>query len=57
MSWEIQRRHPRYTRGKSLTSAWAIYLNEEITVFHLVRKHSHDRYPNKTEPSNLTLFR
>ena len=46
ISWQIQRRR-KSTRSKSLLSAWAIYLNEDITVFHLVRKHSHQHYENK----------
>jgi hypothetical protein len=55
MSWEIQRRR-KTDRSKSLFAAWAIFLNEDITVFHLVKKHSHDRYANKVEAANLTLF-
>jgi len=55
MSWQIQKRR-NYNRSKSLMSAWAIYLNEDITVFHLVRKHSHERYTNKVEPNTLSLF-
>jgi len=55
LSWEIQRRR-NSTRSKSLLSAWAIYLNEDITVFHLTRKHSHQHYKNNVQPSGLTLF-
>jgi hypothetical protein len=55
MSWEIQKRR-KYNRSKSLVSAWAIFLNEDITVFHLVRKHSHERYTNKVETHTLSLF-
>ncbi len=55
MSWQIQRRR-KYNRSKSLMSAWAIYLNEDITVFHLVKKHSHERYANKVEVHTLSLF-
>lgn len=55
LSWEIQRKKG-YTRSKSLFAAWAILLNEDITVYHLVRKHSHERYSNKVQPQDLTLF-
>ncbi|MBS1666706.1 MAG: hypothetical protein JST58_04945 [Bacteroidetes bacterium] len=55
MSWEIQRRR-KSGRSKSLRSAWAIFLNEDITVYHLVKKHSHERYANRVEAGNLTLF-
>jgi hypothetical protein len=55
LSWEIQRKRG-CTRSKSLSAAWAIYLNEDITVYHLVKKHSHERYPNKITPTDLTLF-
>lgn len=55
LSWEIQRRK-KYTRSKSLFAAWAIYLNEDITVYHLVKKHSSERFQNKIQPKHLTLF-
>lgn len=55
MSWEIQQRR-KSSRSKSLAAAWAIFLNEDITVFHLVKKHSHERYANRIETSGLTLF-
>jgi hypothetical protein len=55
MSWEIQRRR-KTSRSKSLLAAWSIYLNEDITVYHLTRKHSHERYANKVEAGSLSLF-
>ncbi|WP_460686936.1 hypothetical protein [Niabella aquatica] len=55
LSWQIQRRR-KCNRSKSLVSAWAIYLNEDITLYHLVRKHSHEHYTNKTDTQSLTLF-
>ena len=55
LSWEIQRRR-KSDRSKSLLSAWAIFQNEDITVYHLVKKHSHERYSNKVQLDNLTLF-
>lgn len=56
MSWEIQKKRRGYSRAKSLISAWAIFQNEDVTVFHLVKKHSHDRYPNKTDVNTIALF-
>lgn len=55
LSWEIQRKK-KCTRSKSLFAAWAIYLNEDITVYHLVKKHSHERHPNRIAPTDLILF-
>lgn len=55
LSWELQRTK-KYNRSRSLLSAWAIYLNEDIMVFRLVKKHSHRNYPNKVQPESLTLF-
>ena len=55
ISWEIQRRR-KSNRSRSLGAAWAIFLNEDITVFHLVKKHSHDHIANKTQVQHLTLF-
>jgi len=55
LSWQIQKRK-NCTRSKSLQSAWAILLNEDLTVFYLVKRHSHEKYPNKTKPQELSLF-
>lgn len=55
LSWEIQKRR-KTNRSKSLLSAWAIYLNEDITVFHLVQKHSNGRSNSKLQTNNLSLF-
>jgi hypothetical protein len=55
ISWQIQNRR-KCTRSKSLMAAWAIFLNEDITVHHLVRKHCHERYANKVDINSLTLF-
>lgn len=55
LSWEIQ--HKKHcSRSKALVAAWAIMLNEDITIYYLVRRHSRSCYPNKTEPSELSLF-
>ena len=56
LSWELQRTK-NYSRSRSLQSAWVIYLNEDVVVYRLVKKHSPDRYPNKVQPQTLTLFR
>ncbi len=53
LSWEIQR-GKKSSRSKSLLVAWTILLNEDITVYYLIKKHSH--YPNKIRVSDLTLF-
>ena len=55
LSSQIQRRR-KSTRSKALLSAWAIFLNEDITVYHLVEKHNHPRGVNKVNPQSLTLF-
>jgi hypothetical protein len=55
MSWEIQRKK-KFTRSKSLQSAWAITQNEDITIYYLLKRHSHERYPNKVQAHDLVLF-
>ena len=55
LSWKIQKRR-KSNRSKSLLAAWAIFLNDDITVYYLVQKHSHKNYPNKVQPERLTLF-
>ena len=56
LSWEMQKKK-KCTRSISLQSAWAMAQNEDITVYYLVKKHSHANYANKVENTNLTLFR
>jgi hypothetical protein len=54
-SWEIQKaRH--YSRSKSLQSAWAIFLNEDITVFHLVKRLSNNRPVKPFALNQYSLF-
>ena len=55
MSWEIQRKK-RYNRSRWLYSAWAIFLNEDIAVFHLVRKHGTERGNKQMNLNSLSLF-
>jgi hypothetical protein len=55
LSWQIQKR--RHTdRSKSLFAAWAIFLNEDVTVWHLVEKHSKGRQLKPQTASKFTLF-
>jgi hypothetical protein len=55
LSWEIQRKR-KNDRSRAMTAAWAIFQNEDITVYHLVKKHSHEKYVNKVQAEGLTLF-
>jgi len=55
LSWEIQRKK-KSTRSKALQAAWAITLNEDITVYYLVKRHSNRNVPIKTQGSELALF-
>ncbi len=55
LSWEIQRKK-KSTRSKALQAAWAISLNEDITVYYLVRRHSNRNAPNKVQAAELALF-
>lgn len=54
MSWQIQKRRGK-NRSQSLLAAWAIYLNEDITVYHLAQKHAGGRSAISNTGS-LTLF-
>lgn len=53
-SWEIQR-SKKGTRAKALTAAWAIFQNEDIMIYHLMRKHAPNRRP-PVKTTYLTLF-
>jgi hypothetical protein len=55
LSWMIQR-NKKSDRAKALRAAWAIILNEDVTVFHLVKKHSHQNNPNRVNTHDLSLF-
>jgi hypothetical protein len=55
LSWEIQKKK-KCIRSKALQSAWAITQNEDITIYYLVKRHSHDKYPNKVKAQDLVLF-
>jgi hypothetical protein len=53
-SWEIQRSKKR-SRAKALIAAWAIFLNEDIMIYHLMRRHATNRQPS-VKSHHLTLF-
>lgn len=69
LSWEIQKRKQysltqkqRRTKKKqslrslALETAWTIMQHEDITVFHLVRRYSHENNRNKPVTGKLSLF-
>lgn len=58
MSGEIQRRK-KCRRSKALLSAWAIVQNADVTIYYLVKRHSHSSsvYPNRISENSLSLFR
>lgn len=56
LSWEIQRKK-KCIRSKALQSAWAITQNEDITVYYLIKKHSHTSYENKRQTGQVRLFK
>lgn len=58
LSWEIQRKK-KCNRSKALVSAWAIMLNEDITIYYLVGRFSYcsNSYPNKVKAADLSLFK
>ncbi|MFL5788966.1 MAG: hypothetical protein ACJ748_12985 [Flavisolibacter sp.] len=55
LSWQIQRKK-KPTRRQSLHAAWAITLNEDITVYCLVKRHSNRNIQMKTKNNDLALF-
>jgi hypothetical protein len=55
MSWEIQRNR-RNTRSKALQAAWAIFSNEDVTVYYLVTKLNHHRPVKQKALNQISLF-
>ncbi len=55
LSWQIQKRR-QSNRSKALYAAWAIFLNEDVTVWHLVEKFSKGRRIKPNTPAHLSLF-
>jgi len=49
-------RRRRSIRSLALEAAWSIILNEDITIYYLVKRYGHEKYPNKVQPQNLALF-
>jgi hypothetical protein len=54
LSWQLQRRK-NYSRSRSLLAAWAIYLNEDLLIFRLIKKHTRKR-KYTVNLLQLTLF-
>jgi hypothetical protein len=55
LSWEVQRKK-HISRARALQAAWAILLNEDVTIYYLVKRHSNRNTPNKIEAKDLALF-
>ena len=55
LSWEIERKK-KLSRSKALRAAWAITTHEDITIYYLVKRHSHTNYQNKVVPQQIQLF-
>lgn len=55
LSWEIQRTK-QCKRSKALTSAWAIFSNEDLTVFYLVKKLNHYKPVKQKALGQMALF-
>lgn len=69
LSWEIQKRKPhtlkqkqergdykRSIRSLAVEAAWVILQAEDITVYHLVKRHSQSKKPVNINTRSLTLF-
>ena len=55
ISWDIQRSKNK-TRSKALQAAWAIFSNEDITVYYLVTKLNHHRPVKEKAINQMALF-
>lgn len=55
LSWDIQRSKHK-TRSKSLQAAWAIFSNEDVTVYYLVTKLNHHRPVKEKSLNQIALF-
>ncbi len=55
MSWTIQKAK-KSTRSKALQSAWAIFNNEDITVFYLTQKLNHQKPVKEKALNQMGLF-
>jgi hypothetical protein len=55
LSWDIQK-NKRKTRSKSLTAAWAIMSNEDITIHYLALRLNHQRAVKQTALNQMSMF-
>lgn len=55
MSWDIQRSKSR-TRAQALRAAWAIFSNEDVSVFYLVKKLNHHKEVSRKALHQISLF-
>jgi hypothetical protein len=56
ISWAIQQKNKRITRSKALQSAWALFNNEDVAVFYLVRKLNHNKPVAQKVNNQFSLF-
>lgn len=56
MSWLIQKRKKKCCRSKALQAAWAIYLNEDVTVHFMVQKLNHHKPVKWQTEKQFALF-
>ena len=55
--WSAQiQRKKKSSRSKALKAAWAITLNEDITIYYLVKRHSNRNVRNMINAADLSLF-
>ena len=55
LSWQIQR-CKKYSRSKSLVSAWVIFQHSDLMIYHLVKKHTPENKMNRVNTQNLKLI-
>lgn len=56
LSWDIQRKE-KLKRKRALKTAWLLYRLEDITVYYLLKKHSHNNTPDVAQKAkSLSLF-
>ncbi len=55
LSWDIQKSRHK-TRSKSLTAAWAIMSNEDITIHYLALRLNRQREVKQTTLNQMTIF-
>jgi len=55
ISWAIQRSKHK-SRSKALQAAWAIFSNEDVTVFYLIKKLNHHKPVKPQAQNQFSLF-